>query len=549
MPRSRLGPLAVESKLGDHPSQSHVYRAVHLQQKRAIAVKIFQTPFGATPEARKEFADEWAQLQKIDHPAIAKCYGGGFEESDAYLAHELIDGETLAASLERRGRLPWETVLDLADPIADALERLHAEDIVHGRIDPSKIIISGLAPVLLDVRIDRFGSPFRTNRPPVESELALMAPELIQGGDAATQSSDLYSLGATLYLALTGRPPIPGGSIAEITAAAPTHPVTAPSTHTMDCPVWLDKVILQLLAKRPEDRLPTATAVKMALAETRRRSLARTSVAEATSAGFGPLNVNDQSERDEVRRLLGRDPISYEEDANTEFTSWHDRGWVLLLGLVVAVGFATWMFWPLSEDQMRARAESMMADGTRMSLSQARSRYLRPMLEKFPDGLHASWAQEQIEQIEMAQAESALRTKLKRNLPLKNEGERLYAEANQYERFGDKASALDQYRSMTTLLGDDEEYRPYVNLARRQIAVIQRDGAVGSEGEAARLIAEKLRQADQLMAEGKVIPARQILYSVVELYESNAEVAPLVREAQDRLSAGNAPAGNPGDSL
>jgi len=134
----------------------------------------------------------------------------------------------------------------------------------------------------------------------------------------------------------------------------------------------------------------------------------------------------------------------------------------------------------------------------------------------------------------MVQAEHALSVKLKRNLPLKNEGERLYAEANKFERFGDTATALDQYRSMQTLLGDDPRYRPFVNLARRQIARIEYNGIEADE--AARIIQAKLEQADELLKSGKVIAAKQIWYSVVELYGNNTNVAPLVGEAQKRLA-------------
>ncbi len=84
----------------------------------------------------------------------------------------------------------------------------------------------------------------------------------------------------------------------------------------------------------------------------------------------------------------------------------------------------------------------------------------------------------------MVQAEHALSVKLKRNLPLKNEAERLYAEAHKFERFGDTATALDQYRSMETLLADDTKYRPYVNLARRQIARIEFAGVEADEAAA-----------------------------------------------------------------
>ena len=82
MPRTRLGPLALESKLGDHPSQSIVWRAVHIDLHRAVAVKVFTTPFGGTLEGREAFAEEWEALKRLQHPAIARCYGGGFEETD-----------------------------------------------------------------------------------------------------------------------------------------------------------------------------------------------------------------------------------------------------------------------------------------------------------------------------------------------------------------------------------------------------------------------------------------------------------------------------------
>ena len=155
MPRSRLGPLAIEAKLGDHPSQSSVWRAIHVQLKRAVAVKVFAAPFGGTPEARAAFAEEWEVLKQIQHPAIVRCYGGGFEETDAYLAHELIEGPTLASELERRSRLPWESVLDLAEALAGALQVLHEKKLVYGVMQPDKVMLAGLSPVLIDVRVDR----------------------------------------------------------------------------------------------------------------------------------------------------------------------------------------------------------------------------------------------------------------------------------------------------------------------------------------------------------------------------------------------------------
>ncbi len=534
MPRSRLGPLAIESKLGDHPSQSTVWRAIHVPLQRAVAVRIYSSPFGGTPEARAEFAREWERLKQIVHPAIVRCYGGGFEESDAYLAHELIEGETLAAQLERRTRLPWESVLDLAEPMADALKYLHAHEISYGCIRPEKILIAGLSPVLVDVRTNR-RSPYRSTRPPTAQDFALMAPELLDDPLAATPRSDLYCLGATFYLALTGRPPADGETIDEVKANVRDTKPAAPASIVLECPVWLDKLLLQLLEKEPSVRPPSAEAVTLALAEVRRRSMSRAGVAEHVSSGFSPLNVTDQKQRDEARLLLGQGAIEFDEETTRDEVPWHERPLVLISGLLCFAALFLYFIWPLNEDQMRERAEDLLTENTRNAMNQAKISYLKPMLEKFPEGEHARWASEQLARVEMLQAEHALQVKQNRNLPLSNEGERLYAEANEFERFGDTAAALDRYRSMETLLGGDPEYRPYVDLARRQIAKIESSGV--EEGEAARIIQEKLAEAERLFESGKVVAARKIWYSMVELYGNNQNVAPLVARAQERLES------------
>ena len=535
MPHSRLGPLAIESKLGDHPSQSSVWRAVHVQLKRAVAVKVFSSPFGGTPEARAGFADEWETLKKLDHPAIVRCYGGGFEESEAYLAHELVEGETLASQLERRSRLPWESVLDLAEPISEALSYLHHRELVHGAIQPDKILFAGFSPILIDVRVSRNSTPYITNRPPTVEEVALRAPELTSDPTALTVQSDLYALGATLYLSLTGRLPVTGQTVEEVTANAVNQVPESPASIVMDCPVWLDKLVMQLLAKDPGGRPHSAEAVSLALAEVRRRAMSRAGVAEHTSAGFSPLNVNDQKEREEARVLLGHGALEAEDRSVPDGTPWHEQPLVLIAGLALIVAGLAYLFWPLNEEQMRTKAEQLLERETRRELYQAKVKYLQPMLEKFPEGQHAIWAREQLDHVEMIQAEHALSVKMKRNLPLKNEGERLYAEASQFERFGDAAAALDRYQSMETLLGDDPKYRPFVNLARRQIAKIESSNS--QQDEAGQIIQAKLDQADSEMAAGRVIAARKIWYSVIELYGSNENVAPLVAKAQKRLAA------------
>lgn len=533
MPRSRLGPLALETKLGDYPSQSLVWRAIHVEQRRAVAVKVFSVPFGGTPESRALLAREWEKLKRLNHPAIARCYGGGFEDNDAYLAYELIEGQTLASQLERRSRLAWDAVLDFAIPIAEALVVAHSKGIYHGAIVPDKIIIAGLAPVLIDFRVDRVHSVYRNPRRPSALEVAMQPPEVVADPAAISPRGDIYSLGAVMFWALTGRPPISGETAEEVAQNVAAEQPPKAASIALDCPVWISTLVEQALQKDIDARPHDARSFALALSEARQRSGGLTGVAEHASSGFSPLQVTKQEEKDEARKLLGREVVDVSDEELPDGTPLHDKAWFLVLALVVIVAGLAWLVWPLNESQMRSRAEKLLAEETRSSMEQAKNSYLLPMLKRFPDGEHSAWAAEQVDAIEMIEAEHALAVKVKRNLPLRDEGERLYAEAQRFEQFGDKATALDKYKSMETLLGDNPKYRPFVNLARRQIGRIR--SRPDAEGEAAQIVQRRLDDADKLARLGNIIGARDIWYSVIELYGDNTDVGPLVRIAQQRL--------------
>lgn len=555
MPSSKLGPLALEQPLGSDPTSrdARVWRAVHVQLRKSVAVRVFHVAFAGTIESRTGFASEWERLKELDHPAIVKCYGGGFEGPQAYLAHELVEGPTIADEIDRRGSVSWETVLDWAEPIIDAISYLHSCDIVHGRIRTDKIIIAGLSPVLIDVRGEGGTAPFRAGpyhvqRPPIASELQGRPPEAPGLNDEVTQRSDLYMFGAVLYEALTGAPPISGKTVQEVTANLEFQTPTRVATTAMETPVWVDTLVMQLLAKDPSERPISAEAVKLQLTEVRRRSMSRGGVAEHASSGFTPMVQSDQSKRSEARSVLGHDKVKPRVlRSSMDATPWHDRAIILVPLLGLFIGMLVWIAWPMNETKMRTEAEQLLAEGTRSSMSQARISYLEPMLRQFPDGENSDWAAEQIDRVRMIEAEHALTVKLNRNLPLRNEAERLCADAMRFEKFGDDATAVDKYQSMITLLGDEkgltkeelEEYRPLVNLARSKVAAIS---SSTDQSEAARILTAKLDEADVLIAQGSTIAAKKIWYSIVELYAGNGAVQPLVKIAQDRLAETSAQA-------
>src|SRR2546422_7957266 len=89
----RLGPFVLEERLGDH---GLVYRAIHVEQRRSVAVKLLDPLPAPNERAVKEFARELLYLQTLQHPNVVHCYGGGVQDLQPYLAMELVRGQSLA---------------------------------------------------------------------------------------------------------------------------------------------------------------------------------------------------------------------------------------------------------------------------------------------------------------------------------------------------------------------------------------------------------------------------------------------------------------------
>jgi serine/threonine protein kinase len=116
MQLSRIGPIALEEPLGG-TADSNVLRGVHLERNKGMAVKLLPRHMINRPMGGDYFAADVKTLQKLVHPGIARVYGGAVDNGQPYLAMELVEGESLRCLLDRRGRLPWETTVDIAESI------------------------------------------------------------------------------------------------------------------------------------------------------------------------------------------------------------------------------------------------------------------------------------------------------------------------------------------------------------------------------------------------------------------------------------------------
>jgi serine/threonine protein kinase len=531
MARSRIGQLALEAPLGG--PQSNLFRAIHLQQRVQVAVRVFPLALGLTPEAKTEFSKHLDRLKAIRNQHLVRCYGGGLDAKDAYIVYEMVDGESLSEVLQRRERLPWESVLQMGLQLCEALKAIHEQGIIHGRIWPDKVLIcdGGETFKLNDLRFE-----FASHTPLSLYHLATMPPESFADKARPEVAWDLYSLGATMYWSLTGQPPFHGESASILRHAVTETSLPGVATMVFDCPVWLCAIVEQMLHRDPLRRPYSAAAAAMALREAERRAREGIGVVEYAVSGFSPLQLKaDRAEAEKVlgikkKKVRNRDP----DDENAEpATSFWERPVVLVAALVAIIGVIIFLLWPLNESQMRSRAESLLRTDNDVRWNDARDKYLQPMLEKFPMGQHAEWAQEQLDRIEMHNGEERMRRNMRIGREPSSEGERKYAEALRFERFGDRVTALDKYQGIVKLLKDEPKERPFVNLAKRQIEILESNPP--SVEELKRFLQDKMTEADKLYNEGDVLGARKIWEGIVSLYNGNQEMTSFVEQSQTRL--------------
>ncbi|MFS4097973.1 serine/threonine-protein kinase, partial [Streptomyces sp. AF1A] len=242
-----------------------VWRARDESLGRPVAVKCLKplAPYddpSATRALRERFRREARVAAALSHPGVTVVHDFGEFDGVPYLVMELLQGRDLSRLLEdSHGHpLPVHDVLDIAGQVAAALAHTHRQGVVHRDLKPANLVrLSDGTVKICDFGIARLGEDIGfTAR--LTAGVALgtphyMSPEQI-GGDAVDRRSDLYSLGCVLYEIATGSPPFDlGDTWAVLVGHRDTLP-RPPRERRPDLPAHLDRVILDLLAKRPEER-------------------------------------------------------------------------------------------------------------------------------------------------------------------------------------------------------------------------------------------------------------------------------------------------------
>ena len=237
-----------------------VYVAQDTRLARQVAVKVLRSDLARDPSFVARFRKEALAAAGLNHPGIVAVYDSG-EEPAPYIVMELISGHTLRDLIHKGERVPLKRALEIGEGILAALEYSHERGIVHRDIKPANIMITDHGDVkVMDFGIARaladLGATL-TSTWNIVGTAQYLSPEQALG-EVADLRSDIYSTGCLLYEVLTGRPPFTGETPVSIAYQHVSGVLIPPRTIQPDLPEGVDVVLTVALAKKPEDRYPSA---------------------------------------------------------------------------------------------------------------------------------------------------------------------------------------------------------------------------------------------------------------------------------------------------
>ena len=271
----QLGQYTLEKELGEG-GMGIVYRASHAMMRRPTAVKLLH-PEKAGVASLARFEQEVQQTARLSHPNTIRIYDyGRTPDGVFYYAMELLDGASLEDVIERGGPQPPARVLRMMEMVAGGLAEAHALGIIHrdikpaniflcrqgGEFDIAKVLDFGLVKIVEEARdANLTHEGVATGTPRYMSPEALAKPNQVDG------RSDLYALGAVAYFMLTGVHVFDSPNIVQVCADhLHTDPIPPSERIGRELPGELEAVIMQCLAKKPDERPQTARELRQRLA-------------------------------------------------------------------------------------------------------------------------------------------------------------------------------------------------------------------------------------------------------------------------------------------
>jgi eukaryotic-like serine/threonine-protein kinase len=271
------GKYRVEEVLGEG-GMGVVVCALHLQLDERVAIKFLLPDLLSIPEAVQRFTREARAAVKIKNEHVARVFDVGTLDSGApYMVMEYLEGDDLAAWLERRGPLPVELAVDFVLEACEALAEAHAIGIVHRDLKPANLFCTRRPDGTPSIKVLDFGISRMTGTGG-SAELGLtkssimmgspcyMSPEQMRTPHDVDFRADIWALGAILHELIVGRPPFPGESLPEVCLKITTAEPDRLGSLKPGVPPALDAVVLKCLEKVRDRRYPDVASLAAALA-------------------------------------------------------------------------------------------------------------------------------------------------------------------------------------------------------------------------------------------------------------------------------------------
>lgn len=264
--RFRLGQYTVIDEIG-RGGMGQVFKAEHALMGRQVAVKVLPRS-KATPESEAAFRREMRILGRLDHENLVRAFDAGYDAMVYYLVTELVPGMDLRRLVRKYGPLDETTAASIFAQVARGLAFAHAHGVVHRDVKPGNILVMddgrakvldlGLAGSMLEAEAVRLGR--------VVGTMDYIAPEQIRTPDDVGPPADIYALGCTMYYALAGEVPFPGGSRKDKMRRHLTDMPVPIGTLAPNVPQPLCHLVEVMMAKSVADRIGAADEVVRRLA-------------------------------------------------------------------------------------------------------------------------------------------------------------------------------------------------------------------------------------------------------------------------------------------
>jgi serine/threonine protein kinase len=544
-----VGPYRIERKIGAG-GMGNVYLGIHKDTGKKAAVKVLPPTMAREDGFVQRFHREIESLRKLSNRHIVELYeDGATGDATFYYSMEYVDGSTLTAEITDRKRLPWKEVIEFALQISSALKAAHDAGIVHRDIKPSNLLLTkdrvikltdfGVASLFATSRLTRTGG--------IVGTAEYMSPEQAQGKRAARRS-DLYSLGAVMYVMLTGRPPFTGPTANDILQKHQFSQFDKPSRYVPEIPRLLEDLVCQLLEKDPGKRPHDALVLMKRLEQIRSRlqfqednaeslTVDRVEPGESAANDFheaqtpsgepGPATMVRNVMRDEATAALTKSPIA----------QFFDNIFVLLTMFAFVIVVGVWLSRrpTVDPEQNLNSARAIFKQPASSAWIRAREEYLQPLLR---DNLLPKTEPEiraLINKADQYEFSHSLRADSNSSASAESEIQRLIRRTFDLYNDGDAATAREHLRLILDVARSDPQNNFLVEFLEATLK--QWDGKLLANGRDelfANLIGRVKATADD-PANRKTCKAA--LQAAVILYQHDEAVQSQVEEARQLLKS------------